>query len=124
MTATPLREINPRKRLSPRVFRLELGIPRTNKPSLHAVVPRVVVSGCVGGLATGFGLWGRQSAAFSCSIAAAGAAVNQSEEHEEGLVRRMPVNRNFVTHYRKRAEFRRDHYARHEQFQRDTALPL
>ena len=33
------------------------------------------------------------------------------------------MNRNFVTHYRNPAEFRRDHYARREQFQRDTALP-
>ncbi len=34
------------------------------------------------------------------------------------------MNRNFITHYPNPAEFRRDHYARHEQFQRDTALPL
>ncbi len=34
------------------------------------------------------------------------------------------MNKNFVTHYRNPAEFRRDHYRRREQFQRDTALPL
>jgi hypothetical protein len=34
------------------------------------------------------------------------------------------VNRSTVAHYRTSAELRRDHYARREQLQRETALPL
>jgi hypothetical protein len=34
------------------------------------------------------------------------------------------VDRNTVAHYRTPAELRRDHYARREQLQRETALPL
>jgi hypothetical protein len=34
------------------------------------------------------------------------------------------VDRSTVAHYRSPAEFRRDHYARREQLQRETALPL
>jgi len=34
------------------------------------------------------------------------------------------VNRNTAYHYRYPPEFRRDHYARRDQFQRDTALPI
>ena len=34
------------------------------------------------------------------------------------------MNKDFVTHHRNPAEFRTEHHARREQFQRDTALPL
>ena len=34
------------------------------------------------------------------------------------------MNRNTAYHYRNPTEFRRDHYARRDQFQRDTALPI
>jgi hypothetical protein len=34
------------------------------------------------------------------------------------------VNRNTAERYRNPAEYRRDHYARRDQFQRETALPL
>ena len=34
------------------------------------------------------------------------------------------MNRKTVAHYRTPAEFRRDHYARLDRLQRETALPL
>jgi hypothetical protein len=34
------------------------------------------------------------------------------------------VNRNTARHYRNPTEFRTDHYARRDQFQRETILPL
>jgi hypothetical protein len=34
------------------------------------------------------------------------------------------VNRNTVEHHRNPAEYRRDHDARRDQFQRETVLPL
>jgi hypothetical protein len=34
------------------------------------------------------------------------------------------VNRNTAHHYRNPTEFRRDHYARRDQFQRETVLPI
>ena len=34
------------------------------------------------------------------------------------------MNRNTAAHYRNPTEFRRDHNARYDQFQRETALPL
>ena len=34
------------------------------------------------------------------------------------------MNRNTAQHYRKPAEYRRDHHARRDQFQRETVLPL
>jgi hypothetical protein len=34
------------------------------------------------------------------------------------------VNRNTARHYRNPTEFRRDHYARRDQFQRETVLPI
>ena len=34
------------------------------------------------------------------------------------------MDRNTVAHYRTPAEFQRDHYARREQLQRETARPL
>jgi hypothetical protein len=34
------------------------------------------------------------------------------------------VNRNTAHHYRNPAEYRRDHYARRDQFQRGGSLPL
>jgi hypothetical protein len=34
------------------------------------------------------------------------------------------VNGNTAQHYRNPAEYRRDHHARRDQFQRETALPI
>ena len=34
------------------------------------------------------------------------------------------MNRNTAQHYRNPTEFRRDHYARRDQFQRETVLPI
>jgi hypothetical protein len=34
------------------------------------------------------------------------------------------VNRNTAQHNRNPTKFRRDHYARRDQFQRDTVLPI
>jgi hypothetical protein len=34
------------------------------------------------------------------------------------------VNRNTAQHYHNPAEYRRDHYARRDKFQRETVLPL